>query len=385
MVAFQRRFVLFLLVLGLFVGIPAWIPATPSTCPAGQHDLVQPFLISFDRHEHHVIAFFAGHPDYESVEAMVTLRDGQPPLIRGVLYQHEGLQIDHFNDAELARDWEAIFAGRQAVYTPIDFAVRTVGGIPSLRLRFTTYRGEDIDLHFEGAAPPAPELGGFINPGEHAAGASLPLMWASASAAAGDATALTIDGVLFPLAGPAPGVPGGFYTRDFRIGVFRAGRLELDLLSAPGRFEPGEYWVYQDHLANLHLYEILAVDGRELTIRKTTTSPALTEEVLTAERVGRGIELRSVRVTGRRGDDHSAPPPPSAGLTLDLSTPGRFSVSLDEHADLVTGTASHERRGVTQEWKLEPVEPSWATNRTVTGAVPRHGGAYLVDNQVGDP
>nr|AYM54196.1 hypothetical protein [Sorangium cellulosum] len=381
--AIRRRFALLLLALGLLTGIPAWVPATP--CPAGHHELVQPFLITFDRHEHHVIVFVADHPDYEAVEAMVTLRGDQPPLIRAVLNQHDGFQIDHFNDAELARDWAALFTGRRAVYTPIRFAVRRVDGIPRLRLRFTSYRGEDVDLYFEGAAPPTPELGGFINPGEHAAGASLPVMWASRSSAPSDATALTIDEEPFTVAGPAPGVPGGFYTRDFRIGVFRAGHLELELLSAPSRLEEGEYWVYKDHLDNLHLYEILAALGNELTIRKTTTSPALTEEILTAERVGRRIELRSVRATGRKGDDDAAPPPPPAGLTLDLSTPGRFSVSLDEHADLVTGTASHEQRAATQEWALQPVEPSWATNRRVTAAVTRHGDAYLIDGEIGAP
>ncbi|WP_437602010.1 hypothetical protein WMF28_10330 [Sorangium sp. So ce590] len=385
MASSRNRIVLMLLAVGLLIGGPSWIPVTPPPRPVGPLELVQPFLITYDRHEHHVVVFLADHPDYSGIEAMITLRRGQPPLLRAIIKLHDGSQIDHFNDAELARGWAGIFTGRQTVVRPIHFEVRKVHGLPRLRLRLTSYRGEDIDLYFEAAAPPSPELGGFINPGGSSQSASLPLMWANASSAPSDATVLTIDEVPFAPGGPAPGVPGGFYTRDFHIGVFRAGHQALELLSAPSRLEAGEYWVYQDQLGNSHLYEILTVEGDELTIRKTTTSPALTEEVVTAERVGERLELRSVRATGRRGYEGSAHPPPPAGLTLDLSTPGRFSVSLGEHADLVTGTASREEHAPTEGWTLEPVEPSWATSRQVTAAVTRRGDADLVDNEIGEP
>ncbi|WP_437534844.1 hypothetical protein WME79_11575 [Sorangium sp. So ce726] len=385
MASSRNRIVLMLLALGLLIGVPAWLPITTSARSVGPLELVQPFLITYDRHDHHVVVFLADHPDYSTIEAMITLRRGQPPRIRAVISQRDGLQVDHFNDAELARDWAGIFTGRQTVYRPIHFEARNVHGLPRLRLRFTSYRGEDMDLYFEGAAPPSPEVGGFINPLGNSQGASLPLMWANASAASTGATVLTIDEVPFALGGPVPGVPGGFYTRDFRIGVFRAGRLELDLLSAPSRLEAGEYWVYRDQLENLHLYEIVTVEGDELTLRKTTTSPVLTEEVVTAERVGERLELRSVGATGRRGYEYPASPPPPAGITLNLSTPGRFSVSLDEHADVVTGTASREEHASTEVWTLEPVEPSWATSRQVTAAATRDGDVYLIDNEIGNP
>ncbi|KYG03053.1 hypothetical protein BE21_53520 [Sorangium cellulosum] len=385
MASSRNRTILLMVALGLLIGVPAWAPVLIPTRPVDPLELVQPFLITYDRHEHHVVAFLADHPDYSAIEAMVTLRRGQPPLIRANISLRGGSQVDHFNDAELARDWAGFFTGRQTVVRPIHFEARTVDGLPRLRLRLTSYRGEDIDLYFEGAAPPSPELGGFINPGGSSQSASLPVMWASESSAPSDATVLTIDDVPFTLGGPAPGVPGGFYTRDFRIGVFRAGHLELELLSAPSRLEAGEYWVYQDQLGNLHLYEILTVEGDELTLRKTTTSPALTEEVVTAARVGGRLELRSVRATGRRGYEVSAPPGPPAGLTLDLSTPGRFSVSFDEHADLVTGTPSRHEHAPMEAWTLEPVEPSWATSRQVTAAATRRRGAYLIDNEIGEP
>lgn len=54
---------------------------------------------------------------------MITRRPGQPPLIRAIINRRDGFQIDHFNDAELARQRAALFTGRQSVYwasTPRD-------------------------------------------------------------------------------------------------------------------------------------------------------------------------------------------------------------------------------------------------------------------------
>jgi hypothetical protein len=297
---------------------------------------------------------------------------------------HDGFQIDHINDPELASDRAAVFTGRQTVYRPIQLETAELNGIPTVWLRFTSYQGEDITLYLEGVAPPDPQVGGFINPGSHAADASLPVMWADASSLAAPVSAVTIDGVPFALGlSSAPGFLG-VYSAGFRIGVIRAGHLELQLIFAPHSLTVGQRWLYLDQLWNAHIYEIIAAAGDELTIRKTTTSPALTEEILQVQIVNQRLELRSVRATGRTGY-HGPLPSAPAGLTLDLSTPGSFSISLDEHAHLVTGTASREQRGATTGWTLQPVTPDWAASRTVTSTVTRQGRVYLLDSEVGEP
>lgn len=91
-----------------------------------------------------------------------------------------------------------------------------------------------------------------------------------------------------------------------------------------------------------------------------------------------------IRATGRRSGKDPVPPAP-AGLTLDLSTPGSFSLSLDEHAQLITGTASREQYPERTVWSLQPVEPAWATNREVTATGTRQWGVYVIDNEVGAP
>lgn len=380
------RFCIALLpVLGLLAG--ACHPVPPEQDPGAPElqGLVQPFLITMDRHEHHVIVFIADHPDYQAIEAMVTLRPGRPPLIRATINLHDGHQIDHFNDHEIASDRAAIFTGRETVYRPITFETDDVNGVPVTRVRFTSYRGEVVKLRFEALTPPAPQLGGFIDPGAHAAGSSLPVMWADASALDGDGTVLLIDGVPFTLVESPPSpFPGGFYTAGFRIGVLRQGQLELRPLATPSRLAEGEWWVYEDNLGHLHLYEILDTAGDRLTIRVATTSPVFTTQVLEAEVVDESIELRSIRVTGQPLGWAPIPPPP-AGLMLDLSVPGQFSISLDGHEDLVTGTASSGGDDTTRSWTLVPTAPSWATNRSAQAVVTRQPDGYTIVNEVGAP
>ena len=146
----------------------------------------------------------------------------------------------------------------------------------------------------------------------------------------------------------------------------------------------GERWLYWDHLRNLHQYEIVGIDGELLTLHKTTTSSFLPEEILTVQRVEGQFLLRSVRATGRLGRQETLPPPAPQGFTLRLSTEEGFSLSLDEHEDLVTGTASREVSGDTTTWTLHPVEPPWTRERTVRARVTRFGPWHRIENTIGE-
>ncbi|AUX30549.1 MULTISPECIES: hypothetical protein [Sorangium] len=375
---FISRIVLMVLVLGLLIGVSARAPAMPHASPFGLRGVIQPFLLALHRYDHHAIVFLADHPDYRAIEAMITYRADRPPLIRAFITLHDGTQIDHSSDPEFVRDRAAILTDRQIIYRPIRFEVSEVGGVPREEAQFISYRGENIHLVVEGSAPPSPALGGLINPGGDAG--DLAILWADASSLASDASVLTIDEAPVALSSPVPGV----YTAGLHIGVFYDGHLELRPIRTPSRIAVGESWLYRDNLRNWHVYEIVAVAGDQLTLRKTTTSPALTEEILEAEVVHGRIELRSVRATGLPGDEEPIPPAPT-GLTLDLSTPGSFSISLDEHEDLVTGTASRTEHPARTVWTLQPVEPPWMANLVVTATVTLRRNIYSIDGEASEP
>ncbi|AKT37682.1 hypothetical protein [Chondromyces crocatus] len=346
---------------------------------------LQPFLTAFNRYEEHVIAFLVDHPRYQAIEAMVDRHSGDAPRVRAIINLHDGSQIDHFNDPAIARDAAAILSGRQVVYRPIRFETVRVDGLPSVRLQFTSYRGEDVDLLFRARGMPEMGLGGFIDPGAHASGSSLPVMWAGASAHEEESSAIRIDQARYHLGlGPSPDHPGGIYSTDFHIGVLRRGHLELRLLARPRDLEPGELWLYQDRQGELHSYEIVEVQGERYTLRRTTTSALMTEEILETELVEGGLELRSIRSTGRASIEGPASMT-FEGLTLDLTTPGRFSLSLDEHRGLIVGDATRESTDARIGWHLKPTAPRWAASRSVNAEVVRHRLTYAVESEVGHP
>ncbi|OJH39707.1 hypothetical protein BON30_19750 [Cystobacter ferrugineus] len=331
-----------------------------------------------------MIALLANHPEYDAIEVMVTRRTGKPPLLRAIISQLDGTQIDFINDKEMARERAAVLTGRQTLYRPMQYEEGERNGLPTMRLRFTSHQGERIVLSFEAFSPPSPELGGFINPGEHSADASLPVMWANASAFANPSSQVTVDGVSYQLRpAPQPGALLFIYSTDFLIGVLREGELGLWLAWAPRRLAVGERWLYWDNLRNLHQYEIVGIDGGLLTLHKTTTSSFLPEEILTVQRVEGKFLLRSVRATGRLGKQEDIPPAPQ-GFTLRLSTEEGFSLSTDEHENLVTGTASREVRGITTTWTLLPVDPPWTQSRTVRASVSRYGPWHHIENTIGE-
>ncbi|WNG19761.1 hypothetical protein [Cystobacter fuscus] len=356
----------------------------PSVTPDTQ-GFIQPFILTFERNEALVIVFPAKHPVYEAIEVMVNRRAGQPPLLRAIITRHDKFQIDHINDVQLARDRAELLSGRKTVYRPIQYEQREAAGIVTSRLRFKSYRGEDIDLHFQSIAPVATEPGGFIDPGGHSKDDALPVMWADAGAFASPRTLLTIDGATFPLKqGPQPGSLQGIYFAGFRIGVVYEGSLTLYPLGSPRRFAEGEKWVYMDNLGSWHVYEIIAVTGDELTIHKTTTSPALLEEFITARREGDELRLLRVRATGLQGRGSPLPPSPQ-GFTLDLSEGGRFALSVDEHARLMTGSVFLERGPRTEAWILRPEQPEWAIPFVVRATVTRLGSGFALESMVGEP
>ncbi|EYF07663.1 hypothetical protein [Chondromyces apiculatus] len=342
----------------------------------------EPFLLRYDRHDEHVIVFLADHPEYEAIEAMVTRRPGLPPFIRSILSRRGGFQVDHVSEPSSAHIMSALLTDRRTVHRPCAYSASTVNGVPEVRLCFASYRGEDIVLTFKGLGAPDAKLGGLIDPGAHAGNSSLPLMWAGESTHAAPESSVVIGATSYMLGNPAlPHPIRGAYTRDFRIGVVRAGHLELRQTRAPRRLEVDESWVYQDHLGNKHRYEILAV-GEVLTLRRRSSSSTFPDEILEATLVDDRLALRSIRVTGRRAGEEVVPSAP-AGLTLDLSQPGRFSISLDHHPSIVSGSVFMKETDTAEVWTLDPTDPRWATSRTVRSVLARAGDSATLDSEVG--
>jgi hypothetical protein len=340
--------------------------------------LVQPFHVHFTRYDAQVIALLSGHPMYDAVEVFYADRPGQPPLIWAIVTLLDGFQIDHVNDPAFAAETRSHF--RPLVHRDIDFQQTLLaGGGVRVTARFESYRGEDVVIDTTTISAPSPAMGGLIDPGNHAQTTSLPLLRVHDTAAGSTESRVLIDGVPQPLVpGPAPGTVGAFYAAGFDLGVIAADVERLKLIEGPEELRVGAAWTFVDS-NGLRRYELIAVQGAEVVIRRTTGQ----EEIIVARvRAGRPdlLEIRTVRATGLPAALNTTPPPPPAGFTLDLTTPGRFSISLDERADLFTGIAeaTYDRHQVS--WILRPTQPSWAAPRVVNarGWFDRSGDVLLV-------
>jgi hypothetical protein len=200
-----------------------------------------------------------------------------------------------------------------------------------------------VELRTVAAAPPAAAFGGFTNPRGHAGTSSLPVMWRDASA--------LVSSVSVSIGSPVAVAPGplgsdAYVTSWFRIGVLRASRQTLRALEQPDRADVGSEWRFKGEGGET-VYCVVDVQNEAVTIEGDS-------EVVTGRiRDGR-VELERIRV---------GPPGSDRGLVLDLRPTGRFTISLDGHPDLVTGSYTLEQHDRRRTWMLVPEQPDWAVTR----------------------
>jgi hypothetical protein len=93
----------------------------------------------------------------------------------------------------------------------------------------------------------------------------------------------------------------------------------------------------------------------------------------------------SVRLTGVAASANATPPAP-IGFTVDMTVPGAFAISIDHHANLVTGSASASIERDDATWTLSPAQPAWAVPRVVHADVSFDYPVGLsIDNTIGGP
>jgi hypothetical protein len=326
-------------------------------------DIVQPFPLRFRPDDLHVMAFFAGHPEYEAVEAMIQFRAGGKHSIRAILTRHDQSQIDHINDDALLADFDG--AERELCHRQIDFETGSSGHGRSARLEFLSGSGERIVLDVVTVGQPDPNRGGLTDPGRHSASSALPIMWRGATTLAAPRTKVTIDGVEYgvpvKIRGGAFIAHEGYFTERYSMGVIRAGTVTTRLLAKPDRFEVGAEWVQQSG-ERTTAYRVTAkgADGA-LRIAKLDGS----DEVITACVVGGRLEIRRISLRAEAG--------PTGGLALAFDRDEGFSVSIEGGQDIVSGRLQIAERGDGLVICLSPRQPDWAASRIVRVSCSREG------------
>lgn len=319
-------------------------------CPAF---LVNPVSLRYVDDDRHVIAYFSGHPEFECAEAMFSARDDGSFSARAILTRHDQSQMDFINDAALLAGEDA--PERTRVLRDIAITLGEQDRLPLAEVRFQGLQDEPIVLRVACASRPDPARGGLTDPGAHALGSSLPLMWRRASALAGAASSVEIAGVRYVVPemlrkGPHFVAHHGFFTEGFHMAAIRNETRTLRVLRQPQALQAGERWVYATDAGEL-AYDIQSRDEHGLL---RITSSARQRETVHARETPNGLALEKIVLESLRGQG------PRATIAFDASN--AFTIGLDGHADTVSGTASQPDASSVL---LQPQAPGWAAARPV--------------------
>jgi hypothetical protein len=315
--------------------------------------LVNPIPLQYVDDDRHVIAFFSGHPQFECVEAVFSPRGDGTFSTRAILTRRDQTQIDFVNDtASLTSE---LGLERTMVLRNIGVTLDEREGLPVTEVQFESHENELVVLRVACGSPPDPSRGGVTDPGSHALGSSLPLMLRRASALAGPSSSVHIAGIRYPIPemfrkGPHFVAHHGYYTQGFHMAAIRNGSRSLRILRQPSAFRVGEQWEYEMSSGKL-IYEIQSREnGRTLRI----VSSAKQVETVYAVATARGLVLSKIALQAFHTQ--------SEGTVVSFGQSNGFSVRVDAHADVVSGsTFAPDANSLT----LEPKAPAWAIPRAV--------------------
>lgn len=327
--------------------------------------LLQPFLLRFRREDLHIMAFFRGHPDYESVEAMIRYRRDGTPSIRAILTRHDQRQIDHVNDGDLSAEAEGV--DRQTCRRDIALAVDALPGRRRARLEFCSHAAEPVVLDITTAGEPDGRRAGVTDPGSHSPNTSLPMMRRRASALAAPQTAVFVGGQRFEV--PVKISAGtfvaheGYFTEGHLFGAIRAGTVSYRLKTSPAKMAVGEQWIFESD-GRTTAYGIASsdADGRLRIAREDAPDE-------TIEAFASGDGLRITRIG-------------HGGLDLAFDDAARFSLAMDGEM-IVSGSAEVGRRDSAAVITLSPTQPDWAVAREVRVTCSRDGDRLTATTTIG--
>ncbi|MBM7868369.1 hypothetical protein GTO89_05130 [Heliobacterium gestii] len=366
--------------------------------------LLQPFSFVFHRYDAHVMVYLREHPKYESLEAMIRLREGSPPLIRAIITLHDQSQIDHVNDERVVQQLQREGLKREMHFRPISYRRTVEADIVRIQLAFDSFRGEPVRLDFVAASKTSSRWGGAIDPGQHARKSSLPIMFRQRSTLAGKRTRLLIAGKEFAVPRRI-WIPffftglKGYYSEVFDMAVFRTGERQIRWVEQPEKGVVGERWRWALNSGEID-YGITALSEEQMVVQSASS------HLIVTLHKGRPAlrAFGAVSETVASGTGHFAaqfdPPLPlpalggaapekeqeqekagDAASPADVIHEGRFVLSIDDK-ELVTGGTTFRQKGDEAEIGLLPDRPRWAARRPLTLTVKKQRDAYIVSTRI---
>jgi hypothetical protein len=310
--------------------------------------LIVPFDLVGLRAEYHVIAWFNGHPDYETVEAFV-YAEGRA---RAILTRPDGSQIDIFNYPEAD-----ITSGREWRAGSVEFALAANRRDATLRL--TLPDGKVLALDYVGQGALSPAHAGLTDPGQHAPDGGLPTMYRQTSSVASDRSRLTVDGVAYPIPIDASISKPPFFTayKAFLSEGYESLIVRTYAEKAATELTPASSLTYRTGNSE---NTVTLASGKGAVgapkIRSILADTPLLSGATPAKGVPRGVTLSFEPALG---DPRSV-----ADGTTETS---RFAITFAAgKAKAIVGTVTVARQGNRVTIRLLPERPTWAkTDRAI--------------------
>ena len=345
--------------------------------------IIQPFPIHYDCHDYHVIAFIKDHPEYEAVEAMINEKGDGSAFIRAILTCHDKVQTDYINDSAVVERLKNKRRERKVVYTPILYQRSEKRGKSHVILKFTSLKNEEFVLDFYAVAKATGKHVQLIDPCGHSNTISLPVMYPERTTLASSRSSVKIDGQKYklPVKIRIPLLFKGmqaYYSELFKIGVFRAGKEQLDIIKAPKSLNVGEKWVYQQG-GEQTVYEIITVEGSRIVVSSTNTK-------IEAEIAEGRLNIKSISAISQPVNNPASvfavTFTPSLPVFPERESSVFFSISIDEHKELISGTASAVQENGSLVYLLKPAAPDWAVSRPVFNVIEKREKGYSIKTEI---
>lgn len=350
--------------------------------------IIQPFPIQFNCNDYHIIVFFEGHHEYESIEAMIQERAHREPYIRAIITCHDKIQTDHINDRDIYNSMKAVNTKRKVVYTPIKYSHTKKLLKDHFTLAFTSYKGEEILMDFYPASKPSAKYAKLIDPLGHSSDTSLPVMHPEKSTLIGARSKIYIKGIQYKIPVKVH-VPifftglNGFFSELFSIGIIRAGSRHFTLLRSPVAIKKGEQWIYKID-ADTVKYEIKRAEENYFNIESEN-------EKAEFEVTESGAALKSLYVYSSCKNSQNAEftihfSPSVVILPLSANNKQRtksdFSISINNYTLLITGVVESVENSGSINLLLKSSKPDWATKRNVSISVDRSDNNFIINTLI---
>lgn len=341
--------------------------------------VIQPLPVDFEAYDCHVILYLKGHKDYESIEAMIRENNSGKPFIRAVITLHGGLQINHINDEAFAG-----ISKQSKKYTKIYFSTVKYESIYKkkyieINLSFTSYRNEEIVLHFITAGKAKSPGTGLLNPGRRSYRLTLPVIYPELTSNAGKGSYVTINGQycgIPVIAGKLPAFSRlkGYYSEHFNIADLRAGTRNIQITASPSAARAGEEWVYKLN-GKSESYRISDIQENIITIQGD--SCVIIAAILNNDVFIEHMTFHTIKpckdFMPRLTIAFTPPVPAFTSLNTGVFCNSKFSISLNNHNDLVTGKVQANTANGVLSLALLPLEPEWAAARQVHLTIKKQG------------